>query len=214
NHIRRLLARLRALAYKTDPCPMPALEMLIAEMLAIHFCSDRAECAAVLEDLLKEVEQRVAAHEGVLRKEAARIFWVNPVADLRAMNLLEECGGRICGTEYLFAHALDEIPEDTAPMEALACMALADPMTGTIKDRADRIVREIDRFGAEACLVSRIPGASHCVMETEIIRDRIAVSKSLPVLEIEVPSLSDAMMPNLRNRLEALVETVKEQRGR
>ena len=43
---------------------------------------------------------------GVLPAEAVRVFWVNPVADLLAMNLLEDAGGRICGTEYLFCHAL------------------------------------------------------------------------------------------------------------
>ncbi len=76
------------------------------------------------------------------RAEAARIFWVNPVADLRAMNLLEDCGGRLCGTEYLFCHALDAIPEDLPPLEALAQMALADPMVGPAADRAERICRE------------------------------------------------------------------------
>jgi hypothetical protein len=34
----------------------------------------------------------------------------------------------------------------------------------------------------------------------------------LPVLEIEVPPLSDSMTPTLRTRLEAIVEVVKERR--
>ena len=40
------------------------------------------------------------------------MFWINPVADLRIMNLIEDVGGRICGTDYMFTHALDPIPED------------------------------------------------------------------------------------------------------
>ena len=36
------------LAYTATPCPLPALEMLIAEMLALHFCSDLPECIARL----------------------------------------------------------------------------------------------------------------------------------------------------------------------
>jgi benzoyl-CoA reductase/2-hydroxyglutaryl-CoA dehydratase subunit BcrC/BadD/HgdB len=209
NKVRDTLFELRNLAYKADPCPLPALEMLIAEMLAIHFCSDRDECVVVLECLLGEVKERVAGGVGVLAPDAARIFWVNPVADLRVMNLLEDCGGRVCGTEYLFSHALDAIPGDLPPLEALARMALADPMTGTVADRADRILLDAERFGAEACLVSRIPGASHCVVETQIIKEKAAQKGSLPVLEVEVPPVSDAMMPALRNRLEALVETIK-----
>jgi hypothetical protein len=192
---------------------MGALEMLIAEMLAIHFCSDRAESIAVLEGLLDEVARRAAAGVGVARAGAARIFWINPVADLQVMNLLEECGGRICGTEYLFCHAIDEIPTDIEPMEALARMALSDPMVGPSTDRAARICDDIPKFGAEAVVISRICGASHCAMEGTVIADRIRGDLGLPVLELEVPPLSDAMRPTLKTRLDALVEIVKQQKG-
>jgi len=149
---------------------------------------------------------------GHLSTDAARIFWVNPVADLQAMNLLEDCGGRICGTEYLFTHALDPIPTTLPPMEALAQMALADPMVGSSFDRAARVVGDIRRFGAEAVIVSRIPGASHCALEGEIIGRIVREECSLPVLEIEVPSITDAAKATLCTRLEALVETVKDRR--
>ena len=128
------------------------------------------------------------------------------------MNLLEECGGRLCGTEYLFAHALDEIPIDVPPMEALAQMALTDPMVGSARDRADRICRDISKFGSEAVLISRIPGASHCALEGDIISDRIRTELGLPVVEIEVPPVIDSLRPTLSTRLMALAETVKEQR--
>jgi benzoyl-CoA reductase/2-hydroxyglutaryl-CoA dehydratase subunit BcrC/BadD/HgdB len=211
NQVRRLLARLRHLAYTAAPCPMPALEMLIAEMLAIHFCSDQDEAGAVLQELLDEVSQRVAAGAGY-QPDAARIFWVNPVADLQAMNLLEDCGGRICGTEYLFAHALDPIPLTVPPMEALARTAVADPMVGSARDRAARVVTDIGRFGAEAVVISRIPGASHCATEGEIIREIVHEQCDLPVLEVAVPPMTDATRAMLCTRLQALVETVKEQR--
>ncbi|MEN6576218.1 MAG: 2-hydroxyacyl-CoA dehydratase family protein [Phycisphaerales bacterium] len=212
NRVRRLLGQLCHLAFTAPRCPMPALEMLIAEMLAIHFCSDQDETILVLEELLDEVNRRVAAGTGHLSPDAARIFWVNPVADLQVMNLLEDSGGRVCGTEYLFAHALDPIPTTLPPMEALAQMALADPMVGSAIDRATRIVAEIRRFGAEAVLVSRIPGASHCALEGEIIGAIVREQCDVPVLEIEVPSITDATQATLCTRLEALVETVKEKR--
>ena len=214
NRVRRLLAELRHAAFTAPVCPMPALEMLIAEMLAIHFCSDQDETIAVLENLLEEVRRRVDRGTGHLPADAVRIFWVNPVADLQVMNLLEDCGGRICGTEYLFMHALDEIPQAVPPMEALARTALADPMVGSASDRAARIVADVRRFGAEAVLVSRIPGASHCALEGlvigQIVRDRC----DIPVLEIEVSPVTDSVRPTLRTRLEALVETVKQRRER
>jgi len=209
NQVRRLLAELRQLCFTADPCPLPALEMLIAEMLAIHFCSDHNETVRVLAELLEEVRHRVDAHTGVLPVDAVRLFWVNPVADLRVMNLLEDLGGRVCGADNMFCHALDPIPTDLPPLEALARMALADPMVGSAVDRANRICSEIRRFGARGVVISRIPGASHCAMETTIIGDVIRKQMDVPVVEIEVPSVTDAMEPTLRTRLEALIETVR-----
>ena len=213
NRVRSLLAELRRLTFTADRCPMPALEMLVAEMLAIHFCSDFDETILVLDDLLKEVSARARSGQGVLPPEAVRVYWVNPVADLQAMNLLESCGGRVCGTEYLFSHALDLIPEDLPPMEALARMALADPMVGPSADRAERICRDAAAFGAEAVLISRIPGASHCAFEGEIIADEVRNRLGLPAAEIEVPSLCDASGPRLATRLGGLIETALRRRG-
>ena len=148
-----------------------------------------------------------------MEKDAVRVFWVNPVADLRAMNLLEEAGGRVCGTEYLFSHALDPIPENVEPMEALARAALADPMAGSPLERAERICRDAAQFGAEAVVVSRIPGASHCALEGTLIGDVVRRRLRLPVVEIEVPPVADPIEPALRTRLEALVETARGGRG-
>lgn len=209
NRVRQVLTRLRHIVFTARRSPLPALEMLIAEMLAIHFCSDQSECLVVLELLLAEVERRVDAGAGLSEVDAARVFWLNPVADLRMMNLVEDAGGRICGTEYLFSHALDPIPEDLPPLEALARTALADPMVGSPADRADRVCRDMLAFNAESLIISRIPGASHCAMEGatigEIVRRRLGV----PVVEIEVPPLTDSIEPTLQTRLEALVETVR-----
>ncbi len=212
NRIRSALSQLRRLVFTADICPLPALEMLIAEMLALHFCSDQDESLRVLNDLLAVVTRRIAQGEGHFSADAVRIFWVNPVADLHVMNLLETCNARLCGTEYLFCHALDPIPVDIPPLEALAQMALADPMVGPASDRAQRICRDMQTFGAEAVVISRIPGASHCATEGSIIADIIRKTLDKVVLEIEVPPLTDALQPMLQNRLAALVETVIERR--
>lgn len=212
NQIRGRLNRLRRLVYGAKMCPLPALEMLIAEMLAIHYCSDRSECGQVLDDLIAEVRLRIAAGAWGLDDDTARVFWVNPTADLRAVNLLEDCGGRVCGTDYMFSHALDEIPEELPPLEALARTALSDPMAGSAADRADRICRDMQEFGAEGLVVSRIPGASHCATEGEIIRATVAERLKLPAIELEIPPVCDNLAPALRNRIEALVETIHERR--
>jgi hypothetical protein len=213
NRVRRLLGALRRAVYGAAAPPLPALEMLIAEMLAIHFCSDREETIGVLEDLLAETKARLRHGHFVVGGEAVRVFWVNPVADLRAMNLLEQWGGRICGSDYMFAHALDLIPEDLPPLEALARTALADPMAGSTLERARRVVSDCTAYRAEAVVVSRIPGASHCAREGAIIREVVQSELGIPVVELEVPPVCDAMAPTLGSRVQALIETAKERRS-
>ncbi|AQT68213.1 benzoyl-CoA reductase, bzd-type, O subunit [Anaerohalosphaera lusitana] len=208
NRVRGLLRELRRVVFGAEVCPLGAVEMLVAEMLAIHYCSDRNMCVRVLEGLLELVRKRAARGAGVLDASAVKVFWVNPPADLRVMNLLEDCGARLCGTDYLFTHAIDAISEDVEPMEALARAAMADPMVGSSGQRAERIARDAEEFGAGAVIVSRVPGASHCAMEGTIIRDELKRRTSLKVLEIEVPSVIDADHESLRTRIEALVETV------
>jgi hypothetical protein len=212
NEIRRRLHALRTVAHSAPSAPLPALEMLIAEMLAIHFCSDREETVAVLDDLLAEAEKRLRQKQFIIGADAVRIFWVNPVADLRAMNLLEDWGGRICGSDYMFTHALDLIPEDLPPLEALARTALADPMVGPTSERAARIIAECRAFRAEAVVVSRIPGASHCAWEGAIIREAVQKALALPTIELEIPPICDAMLPTLGSRLQALMETARTRR--
>lgn len=207
NDVRARIRALRELVFAADPCPLPALELLICEMLAIHYCSDYDETVAVLDDLLAEVHRRVAAGAGVLEPGAVRLFWVNPVADLRVMNLVEELGGRVCGTDYMVQHALDAIPADESAWRGLARAALADPMVGSAADRAERIARDVERFGSRAVVVSRIPGASHCSTEGAMIREVLRKRLDVPVVELEVPSIGDAIEPALKTRLQAAIET-------
>jgi hypothetical protein len=209
NQVRRLLKALRQTVYLAPVAPLPALEMLLAEMLAIHYCSDREETVVVLDGLLTEAQRRARMKVGVLCPEAVRIFWVNPVADLRAMNLLEDAGGRLCGSDFMITHALDLISEEMPPLDALACAALADPMVGPTIERAARIAQECEASRAQALVVSRIPGASHCAREGEIIRAYVRDRLAIPAIEIEVPPVSDALLPTLTSRLQALIETVK-----
>jgi hypothetical protein len=85
-------------------------------------------------------------------------------------------------------------------------------MVGGGAQRADRICHDIHRFGAEAVLISRIPGASHCAVEGWVIAKAVRERLGLPVVELEVPPIADSNFPTLRTRVEALVETVMERR--
>jgi hypothetical protein len=209
NEVRRRIRHLRQLVHHAPACPLPALEMLMVDALALHFCSDRAETLAVLDSLIAETERRVAARQGVLSPNAIRLFWVNPVADLRVLNLLETLGGRIAGSDYLFGHASVEIPENLPPLEALARVALADVMVGPTQNRAQSIASVIQRHQLQGLILSRVPGASHCAWEGAAIRDAVANPLGLPTLEIEVPPIADSLDSILTNRIQALLETIR-----
>jgi hypothetical protein len=128
------------------------------------------------------------------------------------MNLLEEWGGRICGSDYMFTHALDLIPENLPPLEALARTALADPMVGSTLDRARRIVAECRALRAEAVVVSRIPGASHCPQEATLICQVVRDELDLPRVALEVPTIADGLLPSLSSRVQGLLETARHRR--
>jgi benzoyl-CoA reductase/2-hydroxyglutaryl-CoA dehydratase subunit BcrC/BadD/HgdB len=140
------------------------------------------------------------------------VVWVNPVADLRVMNLFEEMGGALAGSEYLFRHALVPIPEDRPPLVALAETALRDPMTGPAEDRAALVVEEAMRYKAEGILVSAIPGASHSATEGLVIRRRVSRDLDIPVCEITVPPLADASIGQLATRFEGFFEIIRGRR--
>lgn len=113
----------------------------------------------------------------------------------------------------MFTHALDGIPDDLPPLDALARTALADPMVGSTLERANRIVAECRAFRAEAVVVARIPGASHRAREGAIIRERVWQELGLPTIELEIPPVCDALVPRLTSGLQALVETVRAARS-
>ncbi len=209
NRVRNLLEKIRFLAYTSEICPFPALEMQIVEMLAIHFCSDMDECIRILKIILEEIKVRIGKGINVLKKNAVKIFWINPVADLRMMNILEDCGGRLCGTDFMFSHALDLIPEDIEPFEGLAMMAMSDPMTGCSADRSERIISDITKYGADAVIVSKIPGASHCASESIIIHRYIRERLNIPIAEVEVPTLCDSYDQSIETRISALIESAR-----
>lgn len=207
NAVRAAVRGIRAQVLAAPLPPLPALELLLVEILALHFCSDLAACRRLLEDIAVAVAQRVAAGEGHGRPGAVRVAWINPVADLRVFSWLEEAGGRLVASDFMTAQALVPIPENLPPLAALARAALCDRMIGSSARRARLAAAEARRAGAEAVVVARIPGASHCWDESAALTEALAGAGGLPLVEIEVPPLADAAAGQIRHRLEALVET-------
>jgi len=75
------------------------------------------------------------------------------------------------------------------------------------------LVADCRAFGAEAVVISRIPGASHCAREGALIRQRVRAELGLPAVELEIPPICDPLLPTVSSRLQALIETARERRG-
>ena len=89
-------------------------------------------------------------------------------------------------------------PTDLPPLEALARTALADPMVGSAADRAAADLCARPPVSApRRVVISRIPGASHCAMEGRGHRRGGPRALGIPVVEIEVPPMTDALEPSL-----------------
>ena len=212
NRVRTLVRDIRALAFSALRAPVPALELLLVEILALHYCSDRGRCLSLLQRIHVTVAARVAAGDGLGEGKEVRVYWVNPVADLRVLNWAEDAGGRLCGTDFMTAQAMAPISETMPPLMALAQAALCDRMIGSSRRRAALAADEAKYWGAEAVVVARIPGASHCWNEAESLSRELSARGGLPLIEIEVPPLADVDSGQIRGRLEALMETAQERR--
>ena len=212
NRVRELVREIRDLAYGTVPTPLAGLETMLCEFLAIHYCSDPLQCLAVLEDLLEEVRRRVKLNQGVLPHQAFRTVWAMPCTDPSILQLWEQLGGCVAGTEYLISHSRYGIRTDCAPLSALAEAALNDPCIGSTAFRAQRVLEQLRKYKAEAVIIPSIFGASHCSYEIREIASAVQSECGLPVLSFEVPFSTKEVSKQVANRLGAFAELLQQRR--
>lgn len=204
--VRAQVRTIRRLVFSAPAAPLPAVELLLTEILALHFCSDLPRCREVLAGVERLVRARVAAGEGVLPRGAVPVLWLNPVADLRVLQWLEELGGRVAATDFMTAQAMAPLSPELPPLTALARAALCDRMLGSDRRRARLAVAEAGAVAA--AVAARIPGASHGCGEAVALGAELR-ARGLPVASIEVPPLADSAAGQIRGRLEALLETAR-----
>jgi hypothetical protein len=212
NRLRLTVRAIRDLAYGADPCPLPALEAMHVEFATLHGYSDPDECRRVLDNVLATVQRRASNGEGVLDRDAVRVAWVGPPADMRLLNMLEELGGRVAGTEYMINQSLSLISEEMEPIEALADCFLNASLIGSCSYRARRVVEEARRYGAEGIIITGVVGASHCVAEGRTIAQVAKEELGIPTLCIDVPFPSDVPPGQIATRIEAFLEVLRARR--
>lgn len=212
NLIRGKVAELRDLVYGAQRPPLPGLEMLLAEFIAPHACSDPDEAVAVLDDLLATVRHRLEHGLSPLASDPVRIFWATPPTDAALITLLEDLGGCIAGTEYMISHDFYRLAADKPVVDAVAENCMDDPMTGSAAFRARRIVEGCRRYGAEGVIISGIFGASHCAFDEAAISEIVTKELGIPVLSFDVPYSPGRLSAQVVNRMEGFMDVLRQRR--
>jgi len=210
NRVRKLVARLRELAFRD--AALAALEMMVVEFGNLHYYSDMDEWTAVIEHLLATAEQRAAGGERVVDADALRVVWVTPPADPLLLTYVEDAGARMVGTEYVINQALEIMDASKPPLEAIAKSFMAASLIGTSKARAQSVTSQAREYGAEGVIISGIFGGSHCAMEGRLIADYVKAELDLPVLEFDVTSPSREISRQIGTRIDAFLEVLRSRR--
>ena len=210
NRVRKLVARLRELAFRE--ATLAALEMMVVEFGNLHCYSDISEWTALLEHLLATAEGRAARCERVVGTDALRVVWVTPPADPLLLTYVEDAGARIVGTEYVINQALEVIDESKPPLEAVAESFMAASLIGTSRARAQSAINQAREYDAEGVIISGIVGGSHCAMEGRLIADYVKAELDLPVLEFDVTSPSRQVARQVGTRIDAFMELLRGRR--
>ena len=213
---RRLRETIRAIRKSVAEAPLrplPAAETLLVEFAATHAYGDPEECQSILDGVLELVREREAAGVGFGAEDDVRVVWATPPPDPLLHVLLESHGGRVVGTEYLIAGALAPLPEGD-PVESLARAFLAGSLLGSSAARARYVVEETKRTAAEGVVISNLFGSSHCGAETPVLRRAVEEECGVPVLTFDVPKPAREISSQVRNRLQAFLEALRQRRRR
>jgi hypothetical protein len=204
NQMRRLVNKIKKLAYKAGIAPLPGLEMMVIEFGNLYGYADIDEWVDILEMVYETVNRRVAARVGVLDENAIPIAWVTPTADPLLLNIVEDLGGRVVATEYVINQALAEIEEDIDPFHALARSFLNASLIGSTEERVRRITEDVEAGRVAGVIITNMLGCSHCAMETRLIEEKL---KAVPVLAIDIPAPM-GITEQLKTRIAAFMETL------
>jgi len=215
NENRRLLRELNRLR-SLDPAFLSGRQM--AEIvLAVSF-APRQACAEWLRALLRTGpgERQGRSFPAGQRNGRLRIFLGGVMPrPLSILNFLEERGAWVVGDDMglgsLF-YSID-LPEEDGSLDGLARAYLRQPACSTIHDptleRAGALLSRVRETGARAVILFIQKFCEPELFDLPALRGRLE-REGVPVLALETELCSSETGP-LRNRIEAFLETLKDQ---
>ncbi len=213
NVLRKQIADIKHLTFTAPASPLPALEVMNIEFMALAGYSDPEEAVDILKHLKNLIKERIELSESHISQDAVRIIWVTPPADPLLLNYMEDLGGRLVGTEFVINQALFPLDTVDGSMDALADGMLNGSLMGSSGARAEEIINQAEKYSAEGIIVSNIFASSHCATETFIIKEKIRDRLNLPVLVFDVVEPGKKQnQSQILNRMAAFFELLKERR--
>lgn len=213
NGLRGRIAELRRLVYSARRPPLPGLEMLLAEFIGIHTCSEPDESLDVLDDLLSTARSRLESDASPFGDDPLRVYWVTPPTDASLVTQLEDLGACVAGSEYMISHSYLPLAGDRDVFASVAENCMDDLMLGSPHARAAHIAQEARRFGAEGVIVSGIFGASHCPHEEKVLAEVIEREAGIPLLAFDVPYSPGRLNEQVAGRMESFTELLRSRRS-
>lgn len=210
NEVRRLLFQVLSTA-SGDRVPLSGLDMLLVSE-ARSFSADPYAYAAVLRELLAELEGMLAAGASCVSPEARRILVTGcPMGrgSEKVMRLLEESGAVVVAAENCSGvKNFDRLVEETGdPLAAIARRYLRIPCS-VMTPNSGRF-ELLDRLTEEMRPHAVVDLTWHCChtynVEAPVVAAHMLEKHGLPTLHIET-DYSEADTEQLRTRIQALLE--------
>jgi benzoyl-CoA reductase/2-hydroxyglutaryl-CoA dehydratase subunit BcrC/BadD/HgdB len=213
NKMREIIQDIRDITFFSETAPLPALEIMNLEFMALAGYSDLDESIDILKHLRDTVAERHKSKSGISAKDSLRIVWVTPPADPLLLNYMEDLGGRLVGTEFVINQALFPLKMNENPVESLADGLINASLMGTARARANDVILQAEKYKAEGVIISNIFASSHCASETYIIKNEIQKKLDIPVLPFDVVAPGKKQMQSqIFNRMAAFMELLRERR--
>ncbi|MBC9784644.1 2-hydroxyacyl-CoA dehydratase [Heliobacterium chlorum] len=213
NQERRLMQRLAG--YLThDPVPFSGQDLLKV-LWSRNFVFDRAAFAEQVEELMKELDERIAEGVGATAKGAKRIIVTGVptgVGTEKVIRILEESGAAVvflenCAGMKQFIRLVDETK---APLEAIAEKYLATPCScmSPNPDRMELLARLVDEYKADGVVDITWQGCHTYNVEARVLRDYLKEHRGTPVLHIET-DYSEGDSQQIKTRVQAFLEMLE-----
>ncbi|SET33436.1 Benzoyl-CoA reductase/2-hydroxyglutaryl-CoA dehydratase subunit, BcrC/BadD/HgdB [Natronincola peptidivorans] len=197
------------------PAPLTGMDMMLAQWLK-GFNVNKEAGIQLIEDLIKETEEQMAAGKFAFDENAPRVLLTGvPIGSgsEKVLKILEESGASVVALENCTGYkGLDSmIDEDKDPITALAEKYLSTPCScmSPNNGRLDLIQRLVEAYQVDAVVDLTWQACHTYNIESFTVKNFVKNQLKLPFIQIET-DYSDSDAGQIKVRIEAFLESFLE----